>query len=115
MGGIVGGIPQPPPPPSPAPVLRVGGQITEPDIVHDVKPKYPELARAVGRAAIVITELRVDVRGYVKSVKVLRGDPLFDAAAIEALEQRRYQPLLLNGQPQEFIITVVVMFDLLKA
>ncbi len=113
VGAIVGGIPQPPPPPPP--VLWVGGHISEPEIVHDVKPEYPLLARAVNHAAIVITKLRVDVRGYVKIVEVLRGDPLFNDAVVEALKQRRYRPLLLNGQPHEFIITVVVKFGQFQA
>ena len=47
-----------------------------------------------------------------KDVKVLRGHPLFDESALAAVRQWRYQPLLLNGEPTEFILTVTVMFNL---
>jgi TonB family protein len=53
----------------------------------------------------------VDVRGHVQRW-VLRGAPLFDDAAMEAVKQWRYQPLLLNGQPTAFILTVTLRFNL---
>jgi TonB family protein len=62
--------------------------------------------------AILILEAEVDTRGQVRSVKVLRGHPLFDDAAIGAVKQWRYQPLLLNGEPTAFIVTVTMNFNL---
>ena len=47
-----------------------------------------------------------------KNVKVLRGHPLFDESAMQAVKQWRYQPLLLNGEPTGFILTVTVNFNL---
>ena len=71
-----------------------------------------DLAKASRVSALLILEAEVDVRGYVKAVKVLRGHPLFDDAAQEALKQWRYQPLLLNGEPTGFILTVTMNFNL---
>jgi periplasmic protein TonB len=48
----------------------------------------------------------------VKTVKVLRGHPLLDPSAIDAVQQWRYRPLLLNGQPTQFILTVTVLFNI---
>ena len=110
IGGVVGGLPaEPPPAPT---VVRIGGLLIAPKLVRRVEPVYPELAIASRAKAIVIIEAQVDTRGYVKTARVLRGHPLFDASAIEAVKQWRYQPLLLNGQPTEFILTVTVMFSL---
>jgi protein TonB len=50
--------------------------------------------------------------GRVKGVKVLRGQLLFDQAAVDAVKQWRYRPLLLNGQPTEFDVTITVTFNL---
>jgi TonB family protein len=47
--------------------------------------------------------------------KVLRGHPLFDEAAQEAVKQWRYQPLLLNGEPTAFVVTVTFPFTLTNA
>ncbi len=110
IGGIVGGLPTAPPPP--ARVVRVGGQLAAPKLLRQVAPTYPDLARASRVQAIVIVEAEVDTRGYVKTAKVLRGHPLFDEAAIEAVKQWRYQPLLLNGEPTGFILTVTINFNL---
>jgi protein TonB len=111
VGGVVGGLPSEAPPP-PARVVRIGGQIAQPKLIRQVKPVYPDLAVQSRVSALVILEAEVDTRGYVRTVKVLRGHPLFDDAAIEAVKQWRYQPLLLNGEPTGFILTVTVNFNL---
>jgi periplasmic protein TonB len=43
---------------------------------------------------------------------VLRGIPLLDAAAQEAVKQWVYSPTLLNGVPVPVIMTVTVNFKL---
>jgi protein TonB len=110
VGGIVGGLPAAEA--APVKVVRVGGHITAPKLVRKVEPVYPALAAQARLSAIVILEAQVDTRGHVKSVTVLRGAPLFDEPALEAVRQWRYQPLLLNGQPTEFILTVTLVFKL---
>jgi protein TonB len=111
VGGVVGGLPTEAPPP-PSKVVRIGGQIKEPKKIRDVRPVYPDLAVQSRVSALIILEAEVDTRGYVKAVKVLRGHPLFDDAAIEAVKQWRYQPLLLNGEPTGFVLTVTINFNL---
>jgi protein TonB len=114
VGGIVGGLPTEAPPP-PVKAVRVGGQIKQPKLLHQVKPVFPELAAQARLSAIIIMEALVDTQGRVKQVTVLRGAPLFDDAAIESVKQWRYQPLLLNGVPTEFILTVTINFNLSTA
>ncbi len=109
VGGIVGGLPEAAPPPTR--VVRIGGQLVAPKLVRQVPPVYPDLALQARVSAIVILEALVDTRGSVQDVKVLRGHPLFDAAAMAAVRQWRYQPLLLNGQPTDFILSVTVLFN----
>jgi protein TonB len=114
IGGVVGGLPTGAPPP-PARVVRIGGQIAQPRIIRKVEPVFPDLAVQSRISALVILEAEVDVRGHVKNVKVLRGHPLFDESAMQAVKQWRYQPLLLNGEPTGFILTVTVNFNLRSA
>ena len=121
VGGVIGGlvpdIPPPPPPPPPPPERRApirvgGGQLKEPALVHRVEPVYPALAVASHMQGVVILEAIVDEEGRVESVRVLRSQGVFDAAALEAVRQWRYSPVLLNGHPEKFILTVVVSFRL---
>lgn len=110
VGGVVGGLPQAPP--LPARIVRVGGQIAPPKLVRKVNPIYPELALQSRVTGVVILDAEVDTRGYVRKVTVKQSQPLFDEAAITAVKQWRYQPLLLNGEPTAFILTVTLQFHL---
>ena len=109
VGGVVGGLPDAPPPPQ---AVRVGGQIKEPKKLKNVNPTYPDIAKQARVQGVVILECTISPQGKVTDVKVLRGIPLLDAAAIEAVKQWVYTPTLLNGVPVPVIMTVTVNFRL---
>jgi protein TonB len=110
VGGIVGGLPDAPPPPVQA--VRVGGQIKEPKKLKNVAPVYPDIAKQARVQGVVILECTISPQGKVTDVKVLRGIPLLDQAAIDAVKQWVYTPTLLNGVPVPVIMTVTVNFKL---
>jgi periplasmic protein TonB len=109
VGGVVGGLPDAPPPPQ---AVRVGGQIKEPKKLKNVNPAYPDIAKQARVQGVVILECTISPQGRVTDVKVLRGIPLLDSAAIEAVKQWVYSPTLLNGVPVPVIMTVTVNFRL---
>jgi protein TonB len=109
VGGVVGGLPDAPPPTA---AVRVGGQIKEPKKLKNVAPAYPDIAKQARVQGVVILECTISPQGKVTDVKVLRGIPLLDAAAIEAVKQWVYSPTLLNGVPVPVIMTVTVNFRL---
>jgi protein TonB len=111
VGGVVGGLPDAPPPPK-VEAVRVGGQIKEPKKLKDVKPTYPDIAKQARVQGVVILECTISPAGKVSDVKVLRGIPLLDQAAIDAVKQWVYTPTLLNGVPVPVIMTVTVNFKL---
>jgi protein TonB len=104
--------PPPPPPPAPRQVLRVGGDIRPPQKVRDVAPRYPALAQASKVQGVVILEATIGEDGSVRDVRVLRGKPLLDGAAVDAVRQWRFTPTLLNGEPVPVVMTVTVAFTL---
>jgi protein TonB len=110
VGGIVGGLPQEAPPPVTR-AVRVGGNLKAPQILKKVDPVYPELAKTAHVGGLVILEATVGTDGRVKEVTILRGQPLFNDAALAAVRQWVYRPLLLNGVPTEFILTVTLSFS----
>jgi protein TonB len=107
----VGGLPDAPPPPTQA-AVRVGGQIKEPKKLKHVAPIYPDIAKQARVQGVVILECTISPQGKVTNVTVLRGIPLLDTAAVEAVKQWVYTPTLLNGVPVPVIMTVTVNFKL---
>ena len=68
-------------------------------VIHRVMPRYPVTARARGATGIGIFVTRVQIKtGLVKSVEVARstGDSDLDAAAVTALRQWRFKPMVLT-------------------
>src|SRR3954471_12634963 len=117
QGGIVGGLvaapPPPPPPPPPAPkqAVRIGGNIQAPTLIKRVEPTYPDIALVAKVAGLVILEASVGADGTVESVRVLRSVKFLDQAAIDAVKQWRYQPLVLNGVATPFVLSVTLNFS----
>ena len=109
VGGVVGGLPDAPPP---AQAVRVGGQIKEPKKLKNVAPVYPDIAKQARVQGVVILECTISPQGKVTDVKILRGIPLLDQAATDAVKQWVYTPTLLNGVPVPVIMTVTVNFRL---
>ncbi|BCS33033.1 hypothetical protein TBR22_A22580 [Luteitalea sp. TBR-22] len=102
---LAAGAPQP---------LRVGGTVRPPKRLANAFPIYPEDAKAAGVSGVVIIEATVDTEGAVADARVLRGVPMLDQAALDAVRQWRYEPTLLNGEPVPVIMTVTVSFTLEK-
>ena len=115
LGGILGGMineAPPPPPPLPPKPRRVGGDIQAPALVSRVEPDYPAVAVSGKISGTVILEATVDAAGVVTDVSVLRSLPVLDQAAVKAVRQWRYQPLVLNGTAVPFVLVVTVTFSL---
>jgi protein TonB len=92
-------------------IARVGGLIREPRLIESRPPQYPPVAQAAGVSGKVVLEAHVSTDGRVLDVQVTTGHPLFDTAAIASVRSRRYEPLLLNGVPTEFLVTITVVFN----
>src|SRR6185369_1573324 len=105
----------PPPPPKaevPKGPVRVGGKISEPKKTRNVAPTYPEIAKRARVQGTVILEATISPQGRVTDVKVLRGIPMLDEAAMGAVRQWTYSPTLLNGVPVPVFMSVTVNFRL---
>jgi periplasmic protein TonB len=112
----VGEPPVPPPPPEPPPpapkLVRVGPGVKEPVRVSGAPPEYPLVAREARVQGTVILEAVINDRGRIERVRVLRSQPLLDAAAISAVQNWRYTPTLLNGVPVSVLMTITINFTL---
>jgi periplasmic protein TonB len=57
-------------------------------------------------------EAETDIYGRVKNARILRSLPLLDQAALDAVRQWVYEPLVVNGRPRGVLFTVTVTFKL---
>ena len=57
-------------------------------------------------------QVTVNEQGTVASIKVIRGHPLLNQSAIDAVNRWVYSPTLLNGEAVPVIATVTVNFQL---
>jgi len=112
----VGSEPDPPPPPPIAPPTVIApirvGSILQANLVHRVVPVYPPLAKQARVQGAVVLEATIDKDGTIRDLRLISGHPLLVEAALNAVQQWRYKPTILNGDPVEVITTVTVTFTL---
>jgi protein TonB len=87
----------------------VGGNVQESKLLRRVEPVYPELARQARVSGPVMIEVTVDESGNVSRANVIRGHPLLNDAALDAIRQWKYSPTLLNGVPVPVTSIVAVV------
>lgn len=88
----------------------IGSEVAQANLINQVKPVYPPLARSARVQGSVVLQVTIDKQGVITNLGVVSGHPLLDEAAVEAVRQWKYRPMLLNGQPIEVVTTVTVNF-----
>jgi TonB family protein len=83
-------------------------------LVKKVSPEYPAEAQAKRIEGTVKLQVILRKDGTVTVQNVVEGDPVLSPAAMDAVQQWRYEPWQLNGQPIEMQTTIDVVFSLTK-
>lgn len=99
-------IPLPPPPKKPVPV----SVLSEASLINKVVPTYPVVAQHSGVQGDVKLHAIISRDGSIQSLSLISGHPLLAPAAIAAVEQWRYRPYILNGEPVEVETWITVSF-----
>ena len=82
-----------------------------PDLIRQVRPRYPALAKQARIQGTVILEAIISKQGSVENLRVVKGHPLLIQWALDAVKQWRYKPTVLNGVPVEGINRITVNFN----
>jgi protein TonB len=107
VGGVTGGVVLEVEPP-----IQYIGKIKPPRLIKKVEPIYPKIAKKAKIEGVVILEVTIDIYGRVQHIKILRSIPLLDQAAIDAVKQWVFEPIVINGIPRKAIFTVNIRFQL---
>jgi protein TonB len=86
-----------------------------PEVLEQVRPRYPRRARAEGIEGLVLVRVIIGTDGRVEPehTRVIRSIPALDAAALSAVSQWRFSPALgRQGRPVRVIIEVPIQFSL---
>ncbi|HHS49234.1 MAG TPA: energy transducer TonB [Desulfurella acetivorans] len=76
------------------------GSIYAPSFLHMETPKYPALARRLGKEGKVVLRLTIDEAGKLLNVEVVEGAGYgFTDAAIRAVKRSTFLPAKKNGKP----------------
>ncbi len=94
--------------------VRLEGSAATSKLVSSVQPVYPPLARQTRIQGVVKLHAIVATDGSVKQLEVISGHPLLLQAALDAVRQWKYEPMLVQGQAVEVDTTIDVFFALNK-
>lgn len=84
-----------------------------PRFVQRVLPKYPRLARELGKEGRVVLQLTIDERGRLAHVEVVsKAGSGFDEEAVRAVKSSTFFPAKRNGKPVTSIARLPIRFQL---
>ncbi len=89
---------------------KVSGGIEQGLLIRYVKPVYPRLAQAAGVQGEVVLQAIIGKDGSIENLRAISGNPLLVKAALDAVQQWRYHPYLLNSEPVEVETQITVRF-----
>lgn len=110
--GTVGSQPGASTPQQTTPRVRVVQGVAQGLILHRVAPVYPPQAKRDRVQGAVVLAAIIGKDGTIAHLSVLSGPRELVDAAVGAVQQWRYRPYILNGEPTEVDTTITVSFTL---
>ncbi len=84
----------------------------EGNLIRRVEPQYPAIARQIRLQGSVIIRAMISREGAIERTEVVSGPSLLAHAAVDAVNQWKYRPYYLNGEPIEVETRITVNFVL---
>jgi protein TonB len=72
---------------------------------------YPPIAKQAHVQGAVVLHAIIGKDGRIKNLQVQSGNAMLTQAAIDAVQNWRYKPFILSGEPTEVETTVTVNFS----
>ncbi len=103
-----------PPPPVEAEIIDFYAVEKPPQILKQIQPVYPELARKAGQEGVVLVEVVIGTNGQVDTAYVVQSRPkgVFDDAALQAAYQWKFSPAYQRDKPVRVRMQIPFRFTL---
>lgn len=92
--------------------VRISQGVSAGLLVHKVQPVYPREARQDRIQGTVVLRAVINKEGRIQDLQLISGPKELAPAAIGAVQQWRYRPYLLMGNPVEVDTEILVNFQL---
>jgi TonB family protein len=92
--------------------IRVGGNVVAARLITQVKPYYPEEAKEAGIEGIIHLQGFIGKDGTLIGLNATNNINYLSKAALEAVNQWRYSPSLLNNEPVQVPTSIDIEFKL---
>lgn len=79
--------------------------------VSKPQPLFPQVAKQLRLSGRAVVEATVDESGSVTEVKPVSGNPLFTAAASDAVKKWKFKPFTTGGKPVRAIAKLSFVFN----
>jgi protein TonB len=90
---------------------KISGGVIAGNKLSGSNPVYPPIARAAHVAGAVVLHAIISKTGAIQSLAVVSGPEMLRANAVSAVQDWRYKPYLLNGEPTDVETTITVNFS----
>ena len=100
--------------PTPAPAIFRPSHLDPGMLIHRVEPVYPHIAIIAHQEGEVVLQAIIATDGSISQLHAVLGPVMLRQAALEAVEQWRYKPYVLNGQVVPVETEIHVKFTLQK-
>ena len=96
------------------PTVQVTAREMEANVISKQVPKYPADAKRAGIQGKVVLGAVINEKGEVERLKVVSGPKQLRQSALDAVQQWKYKPYLVNGKPVAVRTTINVTYTLQK-
>jgi protein TonB len=98
--------------PTPTSPKHISSGVAAGLLIQKVIPTYPPIGKAVRIEGTVVLAALISKYGVIENLRVVSGPAMLQQAAIDAVQQWRYRPYMLDGDPVAVVTTINVVFSL---
>lgn len=99
-------------PPGTTTMIFASASVAERNLLKKIEPSYPDAAKKAGVQGTVFFKVVIGTDGHVKTLELVKGNPLLVKAAEDAVKTWVYRPFVADGIVREAATEIAIPFTL---